>query len=155
MQILIYSFTQTASCEELTLWKRSWCWKGLGAGGEGDDRGWDRWMASPTRWTWVWVNSGTWWWTGRPGVLHFMGSQRVGHNWATELNWIQTVYTHVFWTRRRGKDKGWWGDEGHKLWSGLIAQICTVFLLMWLCDWLAPQPTDSWEDCFKNLKEYL
>ena len=58
-----------------------------GAGGEGDDRGWDGWMASPTRWTWVWVNSRSWWWTGRPGMLRFMGSQRVGHNWATELNW--------------------------------------------------------------------
>ena len=49
--------------------------------------GWDGWMASPTRWMRVWVNSGSWWWTGRPGVLQFMGSQRVGHNWATELNW--------------------------------------------------------------------
>ena len=44
-------------------------------------------MASPTWWTWVWVNSGSWWWTRRPGVLHFMGLQRVGHDWATELNW--------------------------------------------------------------------
>ena len=60
---------------------------GLKVGGEGDDRGWDGWMASLTRWTWVWVNSGSWWWTGRPGVLQFMGSQRVGHDWATELNW--------------------------------------------------------------------
>ena len=59
----------------------------LSVGGEGDDRGWDGWMASPTQWTWVWVDSGTWWWTGRPGVLQFMGSQRVGHDWATELNW--------------------------------------------------------------------
>ena len=62
---------------------------GLGAGGEGDDRGWDGWMASPTWWTWVWVNSGRWWWTGRPSVLQFMGSQRVGHDWATELNWTE------------------------------------------------------------------
>ena len=53
----------------------------------GWDRGWDGWMASPTQWTWVWVNSGSWWGTGRPGVLWFMGSQRVGHDWATELNW--------------------------------------------------------------------
>ena len=75
----------STSCEELAHWKRPWCWEGLGAGGEGDDRGWDGWMASPTRWTWVWVNSRSWWWTGRPGVLWFMGSQRVGHNWATEL----------------------------------------------------------------------
>ena len=54
--------------------------------GEGDDRGWDGWMASPTRWTWVWVDSESWWWTGRPGMVQFMGSQRVGHNWATELS---------------------------------------------------------------------
>ena len=71
------------SCEELTHWKRLWCWEELGAGGEGDDRGWDGWMASQTRWTWVWVNSRSWWWTGRPG------SQRVRHDWATELNWIE------------------------------------------------------------------
>ena len=57
--------------------------------GEGDDRGWDGWMASPTQWTWVWVNSRSWWWTGRPGVLQSMWSQRVGHDWATELtNWV-------------------------------------------------------------------
>ena len=68
---------------------RLWCWEGLGAGGEGDDRGWDGRMSSPTRWTWVWVHSGSWWWTGRPGVLRFMGSQRIGHDWATELNWTE------------------------------------------------------------------
>ena len=77
------------SCEELTHWKRLWCWEGLGAG-EGDDRGWDGWMASQTRWTWVWVNSGRWWWTGRPGVLWFTGSHRDGHDWVTELNWTES-----------------------------------------------------------------
>ena len=81
------NWTEVISCEELTHWKRLWCWEGLGAGGEGDDRGWDGWMALPTRWTWVWVNSGSWWWTGRPGVLRFTRLQRVGHDWATELNW--------------------------------------------------------------------
>ena len=60
-----------------------------GQGGEGDDRGWDGWMISRTRWMWVWVNSGRWWWTGRTGVLWFMRSQRVGHDWATELNWTE------------------------------------------------------------------
>ena len=65
---------------------KDWCWEGLGAGGKGDDRGGDGWMASPTRWTWVWANSRSWWWTGRPGVLQFMGLQRVRHDWATELN---------------------------------------------------------------------
>ena len=73
-------------CEELTHWKRPWCWERLGAG-EGDDRGWGGWIASLTQWTWVWVNSGSWWWTGRPGLLLFMGSQGVKHNRVTELNW--------------------------------------------------------------------
>ena len=86
------SNTLATSCEKLTHWKRLWCWEGLGARGEGDDRGWDGWMASPTRWTWVWVNSGSWWWTERPGVLQFIGSQRVGHNWATELNWTEGIW---------------------------------------------------------------
>ena len=57
--------------------------------GEGDDRGWDGWIASPTRWMWVWASSGSWWWTGKPGVLQFMGLQRVGHDWANELNWTE------------------------------------------------------------------
>ena len=78
-------------CEELTHWKRPWYWEGLGAGGEGDNRGWDGWMASLTWWTGVCVNSRSWWWTGRPGVLQFMGSQRVGHNWATELNYVYSI----------------------------------------------------------------
>ena len=66
-------------------WKRPWSWERLKAG-EGDNRGWDGWMASPTQGTWVWVNSGSWWWTGRLGMLRFMGSQRVRHDWVTELN---------------------------------------------------------------------
>ena len=65
--------------------KKLWCWERLKAGGNGDDRGWDGWMASLIQWTWVWASSGSWWWTGRPGVLQSMGSQRVGHDWATEL----------------------------------------------------------------------
>ena len=73
--------------EELTHLKRPWCWERLKAGGQGDNRGWDGWMASLTQWTWVWVNSGRWWWTGRSGVLRFVGWQRVRHDWATELNW--------------------------------------------------------------------
>ena len=63
---------------------------------KGDDRGWDGWIASPTRWMWVWVNSGRWWWTGRPGMLQFMGSQRVGHNWVTELNWYLINFELIF-----------------------------------------------------------
>ena len=83
------SSTLATSCKELTHWKRLWCWEGMRVGGEGEDRGWDGWMASLTRWTWVWVNSGSWWWEGRPGVLRFMGSQRVRHDWETELNWTE------------------------------------------------------------------
>ena len=75
-------------CKEPTLWKIPWCWKRLKAGGKGDDREWDGWMTSPTRWTWVWVDSVSWWWTGRPGVLQSMASQRVRHNWETELKWL-------------------------------------------------------------------
>ena len=82
--------------DELTHLKRPWCWERLRAGGEGDDRGWDGWMASPTQWTWVWVNSGSWWWTGRPGVLWFMGSQ----SWTRLSDWTEL--------RRQGKteDRG-------------------------------------------------
>ena len=98
-------------CEELTHWKRPWCWERLKAGGEGDNKGWDCWMASPTQWTWVWVSSGSWWWTGKPDVLQSMGSQRARHDWATciavhevtksqtrlstwtEQNWILSIVT--------------------------------------------------------------
>ena len=73
-------------CIELTHWKRPWCWEWLKARGEGNDRGWDGWMVLPTQWTWAWINSGSWWWTGKPDMLRSMGLQRVRHNWATELN---------------------------------------------------------------------
>ena len=77
-------------------WKKLWCWERLGAGGVGDDWGWDGWMASRTQWTWVWVNSGRWWWTGRPGVLWFMWLQSVRHDWATELNWMIMIKSLSF-----------------------------------------------------------
>ena len=79
-------------CEELTHWKRPWCWKRLKAGGEGDDRGWDGWMASSTWWTWVWASFGSLWWTGKPDVLQSTGSQRVRHDWTTELNWNKLAF---------------------------------------------------------------
>ena len=103
------------SCEELTHWKRPWCWEGLGAGGEGDHRGWDGWMASLTPWTWVWVNAESWWRTERPGVLRIMQSQRVGHSsfWATELktrvvrsneiNWHKVTWRSLKCQERKGK----------------------------------------------------
>ena len=82
-------------CEELTHWKRPWCWERSKTGREGDDRGWDGWMLSPTQWIWVWASSKSWWWTGKPGILQSMGSQRVGQDWATELNWIQRPVTYT------------------------------------------------------------
>ena len=92
------SNTLATSCEELTHWKTPWCWEELWAGGEGDDRGWDGWMASPTGCIWVWVNSGSWCWTGRPGLLWFMGSQGVGHDWVTELNWTESWFKALWQT---------------------------------------------------------
>ena len=71
-------------CEELTHWKRPWCWKRLKAGGEEGDRGWNDWMTSLIEWTWVWASFGRWWRTGKPAVLQSMGSQRVRYNWAIE-----------------------------------------------------------------------
>ena len=77
LQYFGYLMRRTNSME------KAWCWERLKAG-EGDDRGWDGWMALPTRWTWVWASSGRWWRTGKPGVLQSMWLQRIGHDWATE-----------------------------------------------------------------------
>ena len=79
--------------QELTHWKRPWCWERLKVGGEGDDRGWDDWMASLIQWPWVWVNSGSWWWGGRPGVAK---SQTWLSDW-TELNWPRLAWTGLVW----------------------------------------------------------
>ena len=115
--ILIWTFfwcwswnsnTLTTWCEELTHLKRPWCWERLKAGEEGDNRRWDGWMASLTGWTWVWVNSGSWWWTGRPGELQSVGSQRVRQDRVTELKWTEQIvlnngctslYTHQQYRR--------------------------------------------------------
>ena len=91
------SNTLATWCEELTDLKRPWCWEWLKVGGEGDDRGWDGWMASPTLWTWVWVSATNWWWTGKPGMLQSIGSQRVRHDWATELNWRPKQLLQCYW----------------------------------------------------------
>ena len=85
-------------CEELTHRKRPWCWERLKAGGEGDDRGWDGYMAASTWWTCIWVGSRSWWWTGKPGVQQSMGLQRVEHDrrdW-TELNWGRIALLQIF-----------------------------------------------------------
>ena len=91
------SNTLATSYEELTHWKRPWWWEGLGAGGEGDDSRWDGWMASPTQWTWGWVNSWSWWWTGRPGMMLFIGSQRVWHDWEIEQKWTELKLNKSLW----------------------------------------------------------
>ena len=112
-QSWVFFGRNNAKAETPVLWPphaKSWligkdsCWEGLGAGGDGDDRGWDGWMASLTRWTWVWVNSGSWWWTGRPGMLQFIGvtkSRTWLSDW-TELDWGMVLFLpfqsigHVF-----------------------------------------------------------
>ena len=120
------SSTLATSCEELTHWKRLWCWEGLRARGEGDDRGWDGWMASPTGWTSVWVNSGSWWWTGRPGVVRFIGSQRVGHDWATELNW---------WEKKEQRDYitySWFIRIIRRSRDGIYFKVCFIWWVLLL-----------------------
>ena len=88
------SNTLVALWKELTYWSSPWWWEWLKAGGEVDDRGWDGWMASLIQWTWVWVYSRSWWWTGRPGVPQSMGLERVRHNCATEVNWTDGTRCH-------------------------------------------------------------
>ena len=117
------SNTLATWCEELTHLKRPWCWEKLRTGGEGDNRGGDGWMASPTQWTWVWVDSGSWWWTGRPGMLRFMGSQRVGHNWVTELNWMLNF---AIW---------YWNTFINKC-GYAIHRFNAYFSLFFFCQWL-------------------
>ena len=122
------------------------CWEGLGAGGEGEDRGWDGRMASLTQWTWVSVNSGSWWWTGRPGVLRFMGSQRVRHDWATDLIWSEVQSIDI--PER---------INHFNLWPILLLVICMLILSCTSCLyvlemnplWISPLPNifSYSEDC--------
>ena len=108
-------------CKELTHWKRPWCWERLRAGGEGDDREWDGWLASPTQWTWIWVDSDSWWCTGRPGVLQSMGSPRVKHDSETKLNWISFCYTlHEISNSQHNKQGQYW-DADYK-WDALTCR---------------------------------
>ena len=85
LQYFSYLMRRTDSLE------KTWCWERLKAGGEGHNRGWDGWMTSPTQWTWVWAISGSWWWTGKPGVLQSMGFQRVRQDWVTELDCFHLI----------------------------------------------------------------
>ena len=123
------SNTLATWCEELTCWKRPCCCKRLKAGGEGYDRWWDSWMASPTWWTRVSASSRSWWWTGKPAVLQSMGSQKVGHDRATELNWTGLPplrcwsYQHHFLSHAlTSVAKRWWSlyKLGHTTWMKIL-----------------------------------
>ena len=118
--------------EKLTHWKRPWCWERLKAGGGGDDRGWGGWMASLTWWTWVWASSGSWRWTGKPGMLPSMGLQRVGHDWVTELNWTEL--------QKKGKALSWCFARSQSL---ADMEICGLYVYVNLLMILAKTVT-SW-----------
>ena len=125
--------------------ERPWCWKRLGAGREGDDGGWDGWMASPTRWMWVWVNSGSWWWTGRPGMLWFMGLQRVGHDWVTELTWTELNHCCVLTLCQA--QKNWHEYWGHPLKLQILSYL-------W-CSWNAGKKFFQTHRCLCHQKRCL
>ena len=127
-------------CEELTHWKRPWCWKRLKVRGKGDDRGWDGLLASPTQWTWVWVNSGSWWWTGRLSELQFMGLQ----SWTRLSNWtdlplrLNYILLQLLSFNTPWKNSGWRAGTRHSVlwetWTTCI-QIVRYFqeLISWVC----------------------
>ena len=130
--------------------ERLWCWEGLGTGGEGDDRGWDGWMASSTWWTCVWVNSGRWWWTGRPGCCSSWG--RKESETTERLNWIEWGLKDESWEENKGSSVLAWVTEmvllctdGGRLWVGQVWRVrencifthntsdtmCEEFLSLW------------------------
>jgi len=96
LPILGHLMWRTDSLDAGKDWERPWCWERLQAGGEGDNRGWDGWMAPLTEWKWVWPSSRSWWWTGKPGVLQSMGSQRVRQDWVTKLNWFLYFFSNIY-----------------------------------------------------------
>ena len=117
------SNTLATWCEALTHLKRSLCWERLGTGGEGDNRGWDGWMTSPTQWTWLWINSRSLWLTGKPSLLLFMCLQRVRHDWVTELNW--SLSFNFLYALSSKQSSTWWCH----LWMSflliyLLSQVC-------------------------------
>ena len=132
-------------CKELTPWKRPWCWERLKAGGEGDDRGWDGWMASPTQWTWVWVNSGSWWWTGKTACSSPLDCKEIqsvhpSPKYSLEelmlklklqyFGYLGTELTHLKrpWCCERLKAGGEGDDRG---WDGWMASL-TLWTWVWV-----------------------
>ena len=142
--------------QELTHWKRPWCWERLTAGGDVGDRGWDGWMASPTQWTWVWVNSGRQWRTGRPDMLQSMGLQRVRHEWVAEKQ--QKLVPKLFGIRdqfhgRQFLTDGvgrWFGDDARAL-----HLLCTLFLLLLYQLHLRSSGVRSWRLGTLGVDRYL
>ena len=143
--------------------EKTWCWERLKAGGKGDDRGWDGWMASQTQWMWVWASSRSWWWTGKPGVLQSMGLQRVRHNWATELNYIficqfqspylsypslsLLVFIHLFTTSVTSLSLCKWDHQRKKishLNTHLFQDILSLIYLLELQVGLSRRQLNSW-----------
>ena len=124
--------------EEPACWKRPWCWERLKAGGEGDNRAWDDWMESPRWWTWIWVDSRSWWWTGKPGMLQSMRLQGIGHDWATELNWTSILAWKIPWTEELVAYSPWchkrvehyWVTEHAHAWREPMAVIFLFSLLL-------------------------
>ena len=142
------SNTLATWCEELTHWKRPSYWERLKAGGEAGNRGWGGWIASPALWTWVWVSYGSWWWTGNPGVLQSMGSQRVRQDWATELNWrvpgqqsprfnnipvLHVKQTALIWNQGCSLFTDWWWYQFEFLDYKLESQIVTFEISLMEC----------------------
>ena len=143
------SNTLATWCEEVTPWERPWCWERLKAGGEGDDRRWDGWMASPTQRTCIWASSRSWWWTGKPGLLQSMGSQRVRKDWATELKWTGPISNFNFSSFKH---------PSHPVFtfSFLFPSISWVQCPLFPCLWsFFPSPSSSWPLllvlCFSHL----
>ena len=126
-------------CKEMTHWERLWCWERLKAGGEGNERGWDGWMASRNWWTWVWAISRSWWWTGKPGVLQSMGLQRVVHDWVTELNWTAQKSSDKVWQKLAKVEM----LKVHRCWHDQEvfgrSNSCVGCVRLWLCRVHSPQ----------------
>ena len=110
LQYFNHLMQRTDSLEKTLIWER------LKAGGEGDNKEWDGWKASLTQWSRVWASSRSWWWTGKPDVLQFIGSHRVGHDWATELNWDTQEVASSLWPQSRQR----WSFSKLSVWAFLF-----------------------------------
>ena len=150
----------------MTNLKRPWCWERLMEGGEGDDRIWDGWMSSPTQWTWVCVNSGSWWWTGKPGVLQSMGSQRVGFDWAEPLNWTKagiwlqpidgsvTPVNVCSWMHHSVVNQDYKAEDLEHRDGGCLSSSFSQYCSLLLAP-VQPWITDPWRKAIKDFQEQM